>query len=369
MTFDASLQFVQGSDESSLDYRLLTSEPGEPAGRLLDALIRTTESVPSGESLSAAFYYLRNERLCNALADARDRGVKVRILVSGRTHVQGANNAALATLRKRGFGRELCVRYKRNLGLSRMHLKLFLASATKEHKNVILTGTYNPSGNDVAELELMKRIGDQDRGYNYILELRGAPALYASLEAEFNALHDAPRQARLVTPTTTTRHFVDVSSRALPTRDNPLLEYLSERLGSNLPGRLRIAASHLSHRGTIDLLGKLQDAGHRVEVISHDSQRRFPARAEDRLRSSCVEVRRYVHPERYPMHCKFILCEYPAENGRLERDLFLGSMNLNFRSYYLNDDLFLRISNGCLYDEFSQLWDRISADVETMTQQ
>ena len=87
MTFDASLQFVQGPDESSLDYRLLTSEPGESAGRLLDALIRTTESVPSGESLSAAFYYLRNERLCDALADARDRGVKVRILVSGRTRL------------------------------------------------------------------------------------------------------------------------------------------------------------------------------------------------------------------------------------------------------------------------------------------
>ncbi len=361
--------------ESGNSYRLHLNEAGGEVAVLLNALLETVDGVPSGEALRVAFYYLRNERLCDALARARKRGVDVRILISGRTHVTGANRAAIESLRGQGFESEISVRHDARLGLSRMHLKLLLASRVGERSNVVFTGTYNPSSSDArtgAELSgeeaaLLQRIGDQDRGFNYLLEIAGSREAYNYLAAHFDGLHASTDRSGILAPTPPF-NYDDLTIQVIPTRLNPLLQYLSQRLASGVPGRLRIAASHISNRRTIALLGQLQTAGHRVEIIGHDSTRRFSSRSQRRLEASGVAVRRYVDASLYPMHCKFILSQYPAEHNCLTRDLFVGSMNLNTRSYYLNDDLFFQISNTQLYDNFEGLWNRISDSISPQPQ-
>jgi len=351
--------------------RLLLDEADSEPGRLLQRLIEVCDAVPAGERLSLAFYYLRNERLCRALAAARARGVRVRVLTSGSTYLRGANVAALERLRADGFGdAELRQRHPASSHRRRMHLKLLLASRAGDERDVVLFGTYNPSGNDRPEPEVSTIIGDQEHGYNVLIEASGHAPLHDFLERYYIGLFDSsdPDAPRHLRRTRLTRDFEEPGLRVhlCPGRPNPFLEHLRDLERSDVPARLRIAVSHISEARTIARLRRLARAGHEVHVISHDSERRFPKRVEEKLRRSGVLVRRYVHPRRYPMHCKFILSESRDTPGAGQQ-LFVGSMNLNRKSYYRNDDLLVCLRDHPLYTDFDALWGRLDAAIEATT--
>lgn len=338
--------------------RLLLNEPDREPGRLLEALLEATEAVPSGESIAVAFYYLRNLRLCRALCDARRRGVNVRVLTSANTYLKGANGEALDFLRREGLADALRTRHAWSLVRRRMHLKLFLATRSGALENVVMFGSYNPSSNEDDTDQIYRVIGDQDRGYNFLLEFSGCPEIYGFLEGYFTSLYE-PRYTLFQRQHPFTKGAVSVYP--CPGRPNPFVEHLQSIASARHeePAKLRVAVSHISETDTVDRLIELARRGHAVEVIGHDSERRFSSRTEARFVNAGISARRYAHPELYPMHCKFILSEHRT-NGVTRRDLFAGSMNLKHKSYYLHDDLLVRFSDHPLYDEFLNLWGRIS---------
>lgn len=327
---------------------------------LIDQLCRLVEQVPVNEEIYFASYYLRNFRLCQTLIDAKNRGVKVKILLSGNTHYKNGNFDTIQFLRKNGFDNySLRLRRPPNLLKKRMHLKLLLISRTGARNNSCLFGSYNPSGNDCVEPEIFRVIGDQDNGYNLMLDISEHPTIYKYLRNYYLSLFkERKRSIR-----TALLDFGDILFQPSPsTTENELIKLLKSHIERGTLIKVRIAVSHISHRETIQLLAKLRKQGSEVEVLGHDSERRFPKKIEHRLQQSGISVLRYVHPQLLPMHCKMVLIEDSSPVRR--RTAFLGSMNLTHKSFYWSDELLVRLTIPSIYDELEGLYEDIRENSE-----
>jgi phosphatidylserine/phosphatidylglycerophosphate/cardiolipin synthase-like enzyme len=112
-----------------------------------------------------------------------------------------------------------------------------------------------------------------------------------------------------------------------------------DRLG---PGaRLWGAVSHLKG-GMVAHLADAARRGVRVALVVHDTQRRVPQAAVDRLAAAGVSIHRY-RVAGLPMHAKFFVA---AQDGRSES--WFGSLNYNRNSRWLNDEVLVRSGDPAL---------------------
>jgi len=329
--------------------------PDRPPRILRDILEAKVGAVPSGGEISWATYYFRDRALAEALIAASDRGVGVRLCVEGDPRRKGTNDAVIEMLRQHGLNGGLCVYGTPGLpfrGLrGRMHAKIY---AFSHPHPVALVGSFNPSGDEPEDMDVVADLGDQDRGHNYLLELEG-PRLVAALTGHVAAIarHGrlqrrlSPRQNRVVTDGDTALYFFP---RLSPDVVAPDLE----RLGRGQ--RLRGAISHLKGR-MVALLCDAAARGVEVKLLVHDTERRVPQAAIVALRAAGVDVKRYVDPERLPMHCKFLLTETESETAA-----WLGSFNFNPNSRLLNDEVLLRCTEAGVADTLSRRFEQIAAD-------
>ena len=305
--------------------------PGAAAGALRGLLAERIDAVPPGGAIDVVTYYFRDRSLAKNLVRARERGVRVLVALEARPRTPGANDAVAAIL-SRGLGagfRSVAHRRLPPLPRPRLHEKLYLFSDPP----AALVGSFNPSS-DTPEQQpaVIEAIGDHDAGYNSLVELR-SPDLVRGLAEHARRIHAGRHNpterfgagARPLHSGTTTVHFLP---RARP--DPMLALFDALRAGD----RARIAASHLSGLRFPRALVRAARRGVRVELVSHASERRFPARAEAGLRTAGVRVRRVGSAVSAPMHEKFALLE-----GRGGPVVVFGSLNLNEQSRLLNHEL------------------------------
>jgi hypothetical protein len=176
--------------------------PDVAPGRLRDLLAERVAAVPAGGSIDFITYYFRDRRLAAQLLAAKRRGAAVRVTLDGRPRSPHANDAVIQLLAgPGGLGDGLRVVRGGRLLRPRLHEKLYCFSHPRP---AAFVGSFNPSGDlEEADPELLGEIGDQDRGYNLLVELR-APALVEAL-----ALH-----ARAVAATAFDR-FTAAANRAV----------------------------------------------------------------------------------------------------------------------------------------------------------
>jgi hypothetical protein len=327
---------------------------GDPAhpGRLRDLLEKRIGRVPPGGEIVWITYYFRDERLADALIRAHRRGVRVLVSVEGRPRIRTANDAVIARLAdpETGIGAGLRV-VKRGL-FRHLHEKLYCFSHPQP---MALAGSFNPSGNSPEDPRIIRKIGDQDRGHNFLAEISGRAV--GPLIEHARALHDhAPSLFQRFS-----RHWTK------PIRTHQLRAYLFPRLGSPLdpllrnlkPGsRLRIAASHLRDTSIATTLGVLAAAGVQVELLTEETQRRVPPQIERQLRANGVEFARYTHPDHLPMHNKFLLAETPE--GRWSA---FGSFNLTRTSRWLNTELLMVSEEDAVFEAFAGRWDAMKSEM------
>ncbi len=331
-------------------------DPGSP-GRLRDLLERRVDAVPPDGEIVWATYYFRDERLADALIRAHRRGVRVRVSLEGRPRIRSANDAVIAKLRdpESGIGQGLRV-VKRGF-FRHLHEKIYYFSHPVP---VVLAGSFNPSGNQPDDPAIVRKIGDQDRGHNFLATLSGDAA--AALLDHARALH--ARAPSLLD------HFS--ARRSRPIRTRKLSAYLFPRLANPLdpllrklgPGaRLRIAASHLSDGSIAATLGMLAAVGVKVELLTEETQRRVPYDIEHRLLAQGVDFARYRHPDRLPMHNKFLLAETPE--GRWTA---FGSFNLTRTSRWLNSELLMVSEDDAVFAAFADRWNAMKAEMAAYAQ-
>jgi phosphatidylserine/phosphatidylglycerophosphate/cardiolipin synthase-like enzyme len=330
---------------------LFFGDPAHP-GRLRDLLEARAERVPAGGEIVWITYYFRDEQLADALIRAHRRGVRVLVSVEGRPRIRTANDAVIARLAdpEHGIGNGLRV-VRRGL-FRHLHEKLYCFSHPQP---VALAGSFNPSGNRPEDPRIIARIGDQDRGHNFLAEVSGRAV--GPLIEHARALHDhTPGLFQRLSP-----------NWIRPIRARKLRAYLFPRLGNPLDtllrgvtrgSRLRIAASHLRDASVVATLAMLAGAGVQVELLTEGTRRRVPPAIEQLLRSQGVAFARYAHPDHLPMHNKFLLAETPQ--GRWAA---FGSFNLTRTSRWLNTELLLVSEDDAVFDAFAARWDAIKAEM------
>lgn len=328
--------------------------PDRPARALRDLLQARIEAIPSGGWIRWATYYFRDEALAHALVAAHRRGVDVRIAVEGEPRRKSANLAVLAILREglppssRGIkasGRGLIGKVHPHL-----HSKIYAFSHPVPH---VLVGSFNPSGNDPDDPEVIAEIGDQDRGHNLLAEF-SAPALVEGLVAQVEKL---ARGGGVLT------RFLPSQNRVL--RTGTAQAWFFPRLHSGVLGpqlcgtRFRCVISHLKSGELSDRLKAAAQAGAQVELLVHDIERRVPEKTVEELAAAGISIRRYCHPQGLPLHAKFLLVD-----GDNQRRAWIGSFNFNLRSRWLNHEVLIASDDAALVAALDARYDEIARETE-----
>jgi len=331
--------------------------PDRPPGCLRDLLAAHIEAVPSGGAIDWVTYYFRDRRLAEDLVRAHERGVRVRVTIEGWPRAARANAWVIEFLGEALAGdlrvvRAIADKYFWDKRLRpRLHEKLYVFSAPEP---TAFIGSFNPSG-DEPELEpdVIREIGDQDRGHNLLVALRD-PKLVAALAEHAGELHTKrhtwlerflPSASRILQGGGVSVHFLP-RWRAHP------VDALLEHCGAG--NRIRIAASHLSGMTSLRVLKALAQRGATIEIIAGATTRRVPRAIEEELRAVGIAFERLVHPDGFPMHAKFALID-----GRGEHIAVFGSINWTERSRRLNREIAAVTTEREIFDVFADRWDAI----------
>jgi len=238
----------------------------------------------------------------------------------------------------------------------RLHEKLYCFSHPSP---AAFVGSFNPSG-DLPEKDpdLLREIGDQDRGYNALVELR-EPALVEALVRHARALH-ATRHGPFDRFTSAANRAVrcgDVEVHFWPrVRSHPVVSLLKRAI----PGtRVCLVTSHLSGPSALYTLISLARRGLQLDVLVGGTERRVPASSERILAAAGISVRRVLHPEGLPMHDKFMLIEAPEQ-----RWVVFGSFNWSGPSRRYNREIGVIAREPALFDAFAARWQVLRAQAE-----
>ena len=330
--------------------------PDRPPRALRDLLQARVEAVPPGGRVDWATYYFRDGALADALIAASDRGVEVRLCVEGAPRRADVNAAVVARLQAHGLRGGLRVQTPGRL--PRLHPHLHLKIYAFSHPTpVAYVGSFNPSGDDPEDADIIAEIGDQDRGHNLLIGF-GDPALHAGLAAHVGRLARAgasgfdrfrASQNRPLVADGTAIYFFPRLNPAVIDRD-----IAAAGVGS----RIRGAISHLKTGPLADALIAAARRGADVRLLVHDTERRVPAATVARLAAGRVAVARYVHPQGLPLHAKFLLIE---GDGAPPLSAF-GSFNFNPRSRHLNHELLVRSTDPRIAAALGARFEAIAAE-------
>ena len=331
--------------------------PDQPPGYLRDVLAAHIAAVPTGGSIDWVTYYFRDLRLAEALIQAKNRGVRVTLSLEGKPRIPHANDAVIAMLAGSG-GLGDALRVVAISGIPspaskswkpQLHEKLYCFSHPKP---IAFVGSFNPSGNMPEEdPEIIREIGDQDRGYNALIGLRD-PALVEELVKHARQLHRMPPSLfyRFSADANRAIHGADTTIYFWPrVRQHPIVQFLS-LVGSG--ARVRVVASHIRTESAVDVMIGLAKRGVALEIFAESTLRRVTPKVERRLASAGIRFRRIRNPEHLPMHLKFVLVE---DNDR-SWSIF-GSFNWTKPSFWLNHEIAAISSDPMIFQAFARRWD------------
>jgi phosphatidylserine/phosphatidylglycerophosphate/cardiolipin synthase-like enzyme len=344
------------------NYEIHFGGPDQPLGRLRDLLAEHIEAVPAGGAIDWVTYYFRDRRLAEQLLRAHRRNVNVTVTLEGNPHIPDANNAVVAMLSgEEGLGKGFRVVYLpprlpmpgRKMGNPNLHEKLYCFSHPKP---VAFIGSFNPSGDDPEERpDIIHEIGDHNRAHNVLVGI-SEPVLVDGLMNHARWMHRARHGVlerffadgnRALRGTNTEIHFLP---RA---RSHAAASFLG-RFGDG--ARIRVAASHLNGTTSIKTMLRLARRGATLEILAEPTLRRVSLMAEKTLAEAGIAFRRVTHPERLPMHNKFVLVE---QNSR--RWVVFGSYNWSTLSFWINQEICAISSQPQLFEAFAERWEVLEA--------
>ena len=157
--------------------------PDLPPRRLRDLLQEQVDAAPAGSRTDWASYYFRDRALAEALIRASDRGVHVTLVIEPDPRREGANDAVIGMLKAHGLGGGLHLYKPAPFDDGHLHAKIYAFSKP----DVAWIGSFNPSGDDPEDADVVAEIGDQDRGHNLLLGIE-RPKLTEALRKHVHKL-------------------------------------------------------------------------------------------------------------------------------------------------------------------------------------
>ncbi len=303
-------------------------------------------------------YYFRDRRLAAALLAARRRGVRVTVTVEARPRTPAANQDVAARLQgPEGLGRGFrLLEFPPVFWLwyrPHLHAKIYCFSHPRPHAFI---GSYNPSGDFPEEHpEIIAEIGDQDRGYNLLVEL-AEPQMVRALVIHARWLNRLAPRRGLRGAFYLNRHVHGRETELFfwpRLSPHPVRNFL-RRLG---PGtRVKMVASHLKGAGVVNKVIQLDEAGCELEIVAEATERRVPAAVARQLARAGIPLYRVGVATGLPMHDKFTLVSHGHR-----RWVVFGSFNWTSRSWWFNHEVGAISANAALVAAFDRRWRELLA--------
>ncbi len=330
--------------------------PDQPYGNLRNLLIRLVTGTPAGGSIDWVTYYFRDRELASALIDARQRGVDVRLTLSGKPRTSFANDVVIGMLRGAdglmdGLNLVSIPGAPAPRGRAwkpQLHEKLYCFSHPEP---IAYIGSFNPAGDEPEERpDIVEEIGDHNRSHNALIGIKERVVV--------DKLREHARQLHRKSPNLfyrfSRRASADISAGNMSVwfwpriSSHPVLSFLKQ-FGAD--ARVRIAASHIKSRTGIRAIIGLAGRGANVEIVADSTCRRVSELAEKRFVSSGVKFRRLQNAEHILMHLKFILLG--AGNKRWS---IFGSFNWTNPSFWLNHEIAAISDDPGLFRLLDERW-------------
>ena len=332
--------------------RIIFGGPDLAPRRLRDLLQEYVDRSPPGSRIDWATYYFRDRALADALIRASDRGVRVRLVMEPEPRRAGANDAVIAMLGEHGLngGFHLYSAIERRGKRGHLHSKIYAFS----EPDIAWVGSFNPSGDEPEDQEVIAEIGDQDRGHNLLLGIE-RPKLTAALRDEVSRLI-APSRVPLKLRLASYWRVKDGNTKLYfyPRAATLVIEPVVAMLGGS--STIRGALSHLKKGPLTKAMVAAVRRGASIDLLVHDTERRVRSKLLDKLRAAGIRVRRVFNADSLPMHAKFLLI---GSGNR--KSAWLGSYNFNSKSRLVNAELLLRTADEVVIDALSRRFAQIDA--------
>ena len=321
--------------------------PDQAPRALRDILKARVDAAPAGSEIIWATYYFRDQDLAESLVAAHKRGVRVRIRIEGSPRSAGANRPVADMLRAE-LGDNLRVQ-RVWFGLAHLHTKIYAFSGPQPES---LIGSFNPSGDDTPNPQILAKIGDQDRGQNLLVAFR-EPGVALSLRRQAERIWKGTGVSRFDTRMNRPRKFGDARLYYFPRLRPDVVDRRIVKLG---PGdRVQAAISHIDQGPFARQLAEAAKRGAVIDLVVHDTARRVPKGVVKDLDRAGVNVVRYCDADSLPMHAKFVLID---DGG--QRSAWFGSFNYNVTSRYLNQEVLARSTNPQVIDDLEARFQMLS---------
>ncbi|MFL6749552.1 MAG: phospholipase D-like domain-containing protein [Sphingomicrobium sp.] len=323
--------------------------PDLPPRHLRDLLQQHVDQSPPGSRIDWATYYFRDRELAEALMRASDRGVSVRLVMEAKPRREGANDRVIAMLQAHGLGGGFHLYASPSDPPGRIHSKIYAFS----EPDIAWVGSFNPSGDEPEDPEVIAEIGDQDRGHNLLLGIE-RPKLTKALRREVGRLIEPPKALKWRPSTNWRVRDGDTRLYFFPRMLSLAAEPAIARMGKR--DRLRGAISHLKKSPLTRVLAFAARRGAAIDLLVHDTERRVPSGLVARLEGAGIRIRRVADAGDLPMHAKFLLVE---RRGRTTA--WLGSYNFNDMSRLRNAEVLLSTTDAAVVEALSRRFEQIAA--------
>ncbi|GAA2748484.1 phospholipase D-like domain-containing protein [Kitasatospora cinereorecta] len=346
--------------------------------RIRDHLVSLIDATPAGEQITASVYTFTDSVAATALVAAKQRGVKVRLIVDDTTVTMSGGQypalaAGLGTDRGQDSWVTACPAGRGCIG-SRVvsgddpainHNKFWLFSKVGGASDVVVQTSAN--------LTTAQRTGY----FNNAVTIPD-PGLYAIYQAYFaDLLHYGTATAGLSdyykTPTSTTgpykayffpRHeAAGTAWNADPSTDT--VKLILDNVSCAGGTRIRVGINLFSREEVARKLVSLAGSGCSVYLAADGAPGSMSAGVTDivsgRLtkRVECYE--NGADGTRKGLHSKYLLIEGTYDGAADRKLVWTGSHNYTYSALRANDETLLKIDNAAVYDQFKANHDRLMA--------
>jgi len=297
------------------------------------------ESTEAGATITISIYHLTNDErgFADALVDAADRGVSVRVVMESTnagTDSAKAVVAGLGTDRTQPSWAVVCSNGCHGTGIN--HNKFYLFSEVGGQSNVVVQTSANLT------------ISNSQKFWNNAVTFVGNAALYSGYLAYFTDLSRNKEDAAYYR----TFGAGDVKGYHFPRSGSGdtvvnTLENVNCTAGA-APAKIRIGMWYFGRTPVAEQLARMGAAGCQVEIVYTDMLA-GPKKVLDGAEN--VTMKHLPEGGAHIIHSKYYIIDgYYADADR--KVVFTGSPNFSDRALRGNDETMLRIYSASIHDQY-----------------
>lgn len=358
---DADTDADEGPDASPFDTRFSQPRSGQPDKAIEDAIVEYIEAVPDDGAIRAAFYTFGQDRVANALSDAHDRGVDVRVVLGNTsTHAGGSDWSAVDILRD-NLGDRLTICQEGEdvggcMGDNIQHNKFIALSKLDDgSRDVVLQTSAN-----LTEFQLEQ--------FNNLVIIRDDRSLY---EAVVTYWQDLQRDERDLAYDRDEMGDQDLRIYFFPlSSGDPVLDRLAEvDCAAGADVYLAMAFFTDARSSVADRLREMDEDGCGVHVLlSEEPEIDSPGRSVvGNLENGDIDYGIFRDDEDVGLHSKYLLVDGAyGPDGQERRIVWTGSHNLTRSALRSNDEILLEIEDDQVFDDFYVDWHHMRHRAESV---